>query len=120
MHTPPSWPVIQPSGKSFGQVAPTWYRGALCAWSGDGHSPIAIASAAPQACRCKQRIIVVLLLEFLAAEIDRLDRAHIGDVVERVLGQHQEIGGLAFGQRSEVLVDAEELGIVLGEGLDHL
>src|SRR5262249_6674716 len=120
MHTPPSWPVIQPSGKSFGQAASIWYLGALCAWSGDGHSPIAIASAAPQTCRCKQRIIVVLLLEFLAAEIDRLDRAHISDVVERILCKHEEIGGLALGERAEVLVDAEELGIVLGEGLDHL
>src|SRR5262245_65189806 len=102
MHTPPSWPVIQPSGRSFGQAASTWYLGALCAWSGAGHSPIAIASATPQACRCKQRIIVVLLLEFLAAEIDRLDRAHVGDVVERVLGQHQQIGSLALGERGAV------------------
>src|SRR5262245_43566763 len=120
MHTPPSWPVIQPSGRSFGQAASIWYLGALCAWSGEEPSPIAIASAAPQARRRKQQILVFLLFEFLAAEIDRLDRAHVGDVVERVLRQDQQIGGLALGERAEVLVDAEQLGIVLGEGLDHL
>ena len=34
--------------------------------------------------------------------------------------EHQEIGGLALGERAEILVDAEELRIVLGEHLDDL
>jgi hypothetical protein len=43
------------------------------------------------------------LLEFLAAQVDRLDAPHVGDVVERILLQHEQVSGLALGQRAEFL-----------------
>ena len=44
VQTPPSWPVIQPSGRSFGQVASTANFGALWADSADGEITAAKAS----------------------------------------------------------------------------
>src|SRR5215471_6809008 len=115
MQTPPSCPVIQRSGRSFGQVASTTYLGALCAWSTEGQSATASATAG----KCNKVVFIAFLLfEFLAAEIDRFHRAHVGDVVERVLRQHEEVGGLALGERAEVLVDPQHLGIVLRERLN--
>jgi hypothetical protein len=46
------------------------------------------------------------LFEFLAAQINGLDGPHVGDAVERIFLQHEQVGGLAFGQRAEFLVDA--------------
>ncbi len=61
-----------------------------------------------------------LLLELLAAEIDGLYGAHVGDIVERIFLQDKQVSGLAFGQRAEFLVDAQGLRGALREGLDHL
>src|SRR5262249_16671520 len=68
----------------------------------------------------KDALLFPRLFEFLAAQIHRLEATHIADVVERILRQHQEIGRLALGERAEILVDAEHLGIVPGEGLNDL
>src|SRR3954462_9642085 len=117
VQTPPSWPVIQPSGRSFGQVASTANFGAF--WACRLDVPSAAATATP-AIRQTMDFIVRSLFEFPAAEIDRFHRAHIGDVVEWILRQHQEVGGLAGGERSKVTVDAEHLRVVLRERLNDL
>src|ERR1700704_4228415 len=58
MHTPPSWPVIQPSGRSLSQLASTSYFGGFCASKAEGQS----ASINNAACGEKQnrRFIVYL------------------------------------------------------------
>src|SRR5262249_16766047 len=56
-----------------------------------------------------RRVIVSRLFELVAAKIHRLERPHVGDVLDRVLCEHQQIGRLAFSERAKVLVDAEHL-----------
>src|SRR5438034_742025 len=60
------------------------------------------------------------LLEFPSSQIDALDAAHIGDVLERIPFEHQQVGDLAPGQCAEFLVDAQGLRRTLRERLDHL
>jgi hypothetical protein len=66
------------------------------------------------------RLNFTSLFELLAAQLDRLDAPHVGNVVERIFLQHEQVGGLALGQRAEFFVDAQGLRGALREGLDHL
>jgi Glycine zipper len=66
------------------------------------------------------RLNFTSLFELLAAQINGLDGAHVGDAVERIFLQHEQVGGLTLGQRAEFFVDAQGLRGALREGLDHL
>src|SRR3954452_15122836 len=123
VQTPPSWPVIQSFGRSLGQLASTANLGAV--WAFAGTRPSANGSAAADTASRMKPLMVslplrILLLEFLAAEIDRLDAAHVRDVVERITAEHQQIRGLALGERAEILVDTEHLRFVPGKCLGDL
>jgi hypothetical protein len=43
------------------------------------------------------RELRLVLVEFLAAQIDSLDGPHVDDIFERILLQHKQVGGLALG-----------------------
>jgi hypothetical protein len=47
------------------------------------------------------------LFKFLAAQVDRLNGPYVGDIVERIFLQRQQVGELTLGQRAEFLIDAE-------------
>ena len=42
-------------------------------------------------------LLMWLLFKFFAAEVDGFDVAHVGDIVERIIGDHQEVSGFAGG-----------------------
>src|SRR5215475_5802459 len=110
--TPPSWPVIQSFGSGFGQDASITKLGASWACGAD------VTAANTRANGSQVGLVInftamLSLFKFSATEVNRLDCAHVGDVLERIFRQYQEVGGLALGERAELLVDAEHLRIAL-------
>src|SRR5262245_15720756 len=119
--TPPSWPVIQSFGSGFGQDASIANCGASCACTTDGGTAAANKRAIARNVGLGIDFTAApSLFKFSAAEVNRLEGAHVGDVIERVSRQDQEICRLTLGERAELLVDAKHLGIALGERLDDL
>src|SRR6476620_7002469 len=91
--TPPSCPVIQSFGSGFGQDASIANCGASCACSTDGGTTAANKRAIAFDTRLAINFTAALsLFKFFAAEVHRLECAHVGDVLERVLRQDQEVG----------------------------
>ena len=88
--------------------------GASCAWSTDGGTSAANKRPIERDARLAIEFTTALsLFKSFATEVNRLERAHVGDVLERVFRQNQEIGRLTLGERAELLVDAKHLRIAL-------
>ena len=84
MQTPPRRPVIQSPGRSFGQFASTSKCGTVL--GRPGRRRFRKRRQSPQRLRRGGASSwFASLFEFLAAEIDGIERAHVEDVVERVL-----------------------------------
>src|SRR5436190_16962722 len=99
--TPPSCPVIQSFGSGFGQDASIANCGASCAWSTDGGTSAANKRPIERDARLAIEFTTALsLFKSFATEVNRLERAHVGDVLERVFRQNQEIGRLTLGERA--------------------
>src|SRR5262245_55362340 len=58
-------------------------------------------------------------VDLLSAQIDLVDLAHIGDVVERIGIKHDEVGALARRHHAE-LIEPERLRRLARRGHDHL